>query len=165
MEVKLTLGELHMAAQIGTLRHIEALRKGLPDRYGFDGETGWTVHIEGAAGEIAVGKTLGIYWGGSVNTFKTEADVGKLEVRTRSKDYYELLIRDSDSSDSAYVLVTGKAPTYNVVGWIFGKDAKQPQWKKEYGGRPAAYFVPHDSLLSIDILKDKYDRLGVRKDK
>lgn len=151
-QIVLTLGELHMAAEIGVLRQLEAIRKKLPDRHGFDGDTGWTIHIEGAAGEIAVAKVLGKYWGGTVNTFKSEGDVGKLEVRTRSKDYYDLIVRDNDKDDSIFILVTGKSPTFNVVGWILGKDAKNPEWKQTYGDRPSAYFVPQKELKSIEFL-------------
>jgi hypothetical protein len=153
MLVQLTWGELHMAAQIGVLRQLEAIRKGLPDRHGFDGDTGWTIHIEGAAGELAVAKVLNMYWGGTVNTFKTEADVGsKIEVRTRSKDNYDLLVRNNDPDDSIFILVTGKAPKYNVIGWITGKDAKKEEWKQDYGGRPTAYFVPQNALNSLESL-------------
>jgi hypothetical protein len=151
-QIVLTLGELHMAAEIGVLRQLEAIRKKLPDRHGFDGDTGWTIHIEGAAGEIAVAKILGTYWGGTVNTFKTEGDVGKLEVRTRSKDYYDLIVRDNDKDDSVFILVTGKAPNFNVIGWILGKDAKNTEWKQTYGDRPGAFFVPQKELKPIDSL-------------
>lgn len=150
MKIKLSISEMHIAAQIGSMRQIQALAKGLPDRHGFDGLDGWSVHIEGAAGEMAVAKALNLYWGGSVNTFKSLGDIGsQLEVRTRSKDYYELIIRPNDKDDSRYVLVTGRAPNYNVVGWIKGKDAKQEKWSKTHGNRPAAFFVPHKELNDI----------------
>lgn len=151
--VKLSIPELYTAANIGVLRQIESVRKGLPDKHGFDGMNGWSVHIDGAAGEIAVAKCLGTYWGGSCNTFKTEGDVGKLEVRTRSKDYYDLIVRDDDRDDSIFVLVihpTGRE--YTVVGWITGRDAKQNKWRKDYGGRPPAYFVPQSELRDISEL-------------
>jgi hypothetical protein len=148
-----------MAAQIGVLRQLEAVRKGLPDRHGFDGDTGWTIHIEGAAGEIAAAKALGLYWGGTVNTFKTEGDVGNIEVRTRSKPHYDLLVRDNDKNESVFVLVTGKSPKYNVVGWILGKDAKKTEWYADYGNRPPAYFVPQNCLRPIEELKNASSNL------
>jgi hypothetical protein len=152
MQIHLTGAELYLAAQIGVSRQMEAMRKGLPDRHGFDGLEGWTVHIEGAAGEMAVAKALGVFWGGTVNTFKTTADVGALEVRTRSRHDYELLIRENDADEAVFVLVTGRAPDFNVVGWLKGKEAKQPQWIRTHGGRPPAYFVPHAALHPIEEL-------------
>ncbi len=153
IDITLTVGELHMAAQIGCLRQIESLVKKLPDRHGFDGTDGWSIHIEGAAGEIAVSKALNVYWGGSVNTFRTAADIGtKLEVRTRSNYDYDLIVRDNDKALSVYILVVGKIPTFRVVGWIRGSDAKNEAWLKTYGNRPAAYFVPQSCLNPIETL-------------
>jgi hypothetical protein len=152
MKVTLSNSELYLAAQIGIARQMEAMRQGKPDCHGFDGIEGWTVHIEGACGEMAVAKVLGIFWNGSLNTFKTEADVLDLEVRTRSKDYYELLVRENDNDDAIFILVTGRAPNFNVVGWLKGKEAKQSRWRKTHGGRPPAYFVPHKELAPIDDL-------------
>ena len=153
MKVSLTVSELLMAANIGIKRHMEALKKGLPDKHGFDGQNGWTVHIEGAAGELAVAKALNVYWAGTVNTFKTGADVGSLHVRTRSKDNYELLVRDNDLDDGIFIHVTGLAPHYNVVGYLLAAEAKNKKWLREHGDRPAAYFVPNDQLKNIEDLK------------
>ena len=68
MKVTLEWYELLQAALCGVRRHIEALHKGLPDKHGFDSD-GWGAHIEGAAGEMAAAKSLGLYWNGSINTF------------------------------------------------------------------------------------------------
>lgn len=146
--ITLTWSECLLASQIGMLRQIESLKKGLPDKHGFDG-LGWDVHIEGAMGELAVAKYLGVYWSGSVNTFKNLPDVDSLEIRTRSKPEYELIVRENDSDDSVFVLVTGKCPKYTLVGCIPGAQAKSPQWRKTHGGRPPAYFVPHSALLPV----------------
>lgn len=152
MKITLTKGEMFLAAQNGTLRVIESIIKGLQDRHGFDGP-GWDINVEGAAGEIAAAKALGTYWGGTVNTFKSMGDVGDLEVRTRSKDYYELIVREGDNSNAIFILVTGQSPNYNVVGWIKASDAKQKRWRKTHGGRPPAYFVPHENLRPLEELK------------
>lgn len=146
--------ELATAAQVGLRRHIEALMKGLPDKYGFNQETGWNVHIEGAAGEMAVAKCLNMFWNGSVNTFKRDADVGKLQVRTRSKEDYDLLVRPDDRDGDVFVLVTGKAPTFKVHGWRYGVDAKQPEFMQTHGGRDPAYFVPKSKLRNLTSLRE-----------
>lgn len=152
--IEITLNQLEIiwASQIGTIRHTEALKKGLPDKHGFDGD-GLTIHINGACGEMAVAKALGIYWAGSANTFKRERDVGKWEVRTRSKDYYDLIVRADDDNNNVYILVTGDIPNFKIHGYISGKDAKQEKWIKDYGGRPPAYFVPKQFLSNIEQLK------------
>jgi hypothetical protein len=111
------------------------------------------MHIEGACGEAAVAKALNVFWSGTVNTFKRGGDIGsKIQVRTRSKSYYELIVRQDDRDDDIFILVTGKAPSFDVVGWTLGKDAKKEQWIQTHGNREAAWFVPQKELLDINTL-------------
>jgi len=152
IEVELNWVELWLASEIGKLRQFESLRKGLPDKYGFEG-AGWNLHILGASGEMAAAKALGIYYGGSVNTFRTQADVGSLEIRTRSKDSYELLVRPDDKDQAIYVHVTGSNTKFKVHGWLFGKEAKEEQYLQTHGGRDPAYFVPFSALKNLSDLK------------
>lgn len=146
-EVHLAWHETAMASEIGRLRQLAAIKAGLLDRHGYAGN-GWSEHIEGAMGELVVAKVLGIYWDGSVNTFSRD-DLPGLQVRTRSETYYDLIVRPSDPDDATWVLVTGKCPSYVVRGWIKGSDAKQPQWMKDHGSRPDAFFVPQEALRPI----------------
>jgi hypothetical protein len=148
IEVRLTPYELMLASSIGCMRHISAVKAGRQDKHGA-ALGAWQIHIEGALGEIALAKALGLFWSGSINTFK-DADIGeRFQVRTRSCHDYELIVRKGDSDNECFVLVTGIAPEYRVHGWIGGADAKRGQWLKEHGGREAAYFVPHNALRPI----------------
>jgi hypothetical protein len=151
MQIALNSHEVGAAVRVGALRHWEAVRGGMADCHGFEGD-GWGVHIEGALGEMAAAKSLNIYWDGSVNTFKAD-DLAGIQVRTRSQESYELIVRPSDSDNAAYVLVTGKYGKYDVRGWIRGKDAKREEWLANHGSRPPAYFVPHQALKPIEELK------------
>lgn len=148
VEVTLTWFEAARAAEVGVQRQIQALARNLPDAFGYEGD-GWAAHIEGAAGEMALAKAMNWYWGGTVNTFKHGGDVGNVQVRTRTRDHYELIVRDNDRDDDVFYLVTGTVPTFRVVGWILGKDAKRPEFSHMHGGRPAAYFVPHNALREV----------------
>jgi len=150
MEIQLSNTEFLNAINVGVFRQFSSLKKGLKDAHGANKDNGWDMHIEGACGEAAVAKALNIYWSGTVDTFKRGGDLGSfIQVRTRSKNYYELIVRKDDRDDDVFVLVTGKAPSFNVVGWILGKDAKNPEWIQTYGGREAAWFVPHEKLAHI----------------
>lgn len=151
-EVWLTPSEAHYAAMIGVARHIEALRANRPDRYGADEHDGWSLHIEGAAGELAAAKYLGVYWSAPVNTYSTGGDVGDLQVRTRSRHDYDLIIREKDRDEDRFILVTGKTPHFRLRGWLTGAEAKTPQYLKEYGGRSPAWFVPASALHPIEDL-------------
>lgn len=151
--IELTWFEVAMASHVGWMRQLTSLRAGRQDRHGFDG-LGWAEHIEGACGELAVAKLLGVFWNGSVDTFDA-ADLPRgLQVRTRSLDTYELLVRPNDHDGARFVLVTGKAPLFWVRGWILARDAKRDEWMQNHGGRPSAYFVPHVALRRIDELDE-----------
>lgn len=155
MIVLLEWYEVFLAAEVGIQRQIAALRAHRPDRFGYDG-LGWTEHIEGATGEMVVAKALDIYWSGSVDTFRGASDIaGRIEVKTRSRDEYELLVRPDDPDDSAFVLVVGRAPRYRIVGWLYGREAKRPEWLAGHGGRPPAYFVPQAELHPFETLNDR----------
>ena len=148
--VRLSPAEMMHAAMVGIMRQITNLRDGRQDAHGFNG-TGWSEHIEGAAGEMAVAKALGHYWSGNHGRLRAD-DVGRLQVRTRSRSDYDLIVHDTDSDDRAFVLVRGKAPEFEVVGWIWGRDAKNPShWADPAGGRPA-YFVPAAELRPLEEL-------------
>lgn len=144
--VALTLAETRAAIEVGVLRQIEAIRQGRPDRFGAKTDDGWSLHIEGAAGEMAVAKMLGRYWDMPVNTYKAGGDVGDIQVRTRSRSDYDLIVRSGDRDGDMFVLVTGRIPRFQVHGYIRGVDAKRPEWARRHGGRASAFFVPQSAL-------------------
>lgn len=164
IQIELTPHEIGLAEYVGTRRHEEAVAQGRPDCHGFGGgyRDGLDIHIEGACGEVAVAKALNVFYDGSVNTFKTGGDIGgltltedsqsktiSLQVRTRSKDYYDLLIRPNDRDEDIFVLVTGVRPKYSIHGWVQAADVKREEFLNDYGGRPPAYFVPKTELKPL----------------
>jgi hypothetical protein len=165
MNVKLKPYEVTSGAMVGLMREAKSREEGRVRTGGDPDEPsmGWGIHIEGALGEMAVAKALGLYWSASVNTFKTEADVGIYEVRTRSRDWYDLLIRSDDSDDKIFILVTGSSPDFCLRGWFRAGDAKQDKWLQHHGGKPPAWFVPQKYLLPISELPK--EKLPVSLDK
>ena len=152
MEVRLTKVEAMLAGQVGIMRHTEALSRKNPDAFGLSSDKdGSGLHVEGAAGEMAVAKALNIYWAATVNTYKDGGDIGRrIQVRTRSKHDYELIVRPSDRDDDIFVLVTGKSPSFQIHGWIHGHEAKKKDYLKGHGNRDPAYFVPHCALRALN---------------
>lgn len=138
-----------MASTVGLMRNIAAIKRDLPDKNGHEG-AGWNLHIEGACGELAAAKAMKLYWAGGINNFKNGGDVGKLQVRTRSKPDYELIICNDDADDDTFVLVVGQCPAYDVIGKIRACDGKKDEWICEHGHRPAAWFVPQKVLDPIE---------------
>ena len=141
--------EYAMASEVGRMRMLSSLRKGSKHKYGMT-KQGWTEHIEGAGAEVAVAKHLGLYWSGSVDTYKSEPDVGDdIEVRWRSQRHWDLLVRPDDPEDRFYVLVVGFCPVYTIIGGMWGWEAKRDEWLQAHGGRPKAWFVPQNELNTI----------------
>lgn len=147
VEITLSWHEAAMASEVGRLRQLASVKAGRVDQHGFIGD-GWSEHIEGACGELAVAKALNVYWDGSVDAFKRD-DLPGLQIRTRSQHAWDLIVRPNDADRSAWMLVTGRCPSYVVRGWIYGHEAKRPDWLRTHGGRPPAYFVPSVSLRPI----------------
>jgi len=144
--VTLNHSELEMASGVGLRRHVSAMCANRTIQHGINPEDCWRAHIEGACGELAVAKFLGWYWDGSVDTFRGRPDLGNIEIRTRSKHSYDLIVRNDDDPENVFILVTGIAPNFWIRGWIHGKEARRDEWKQSYGGRPEAWFVPSEAL-------------------
>lgn len=158
MNVTLSHSELIHAAMLGMRRQIESLRLHRTPANGYDRSRSqeWGDHIEGACGECAAAKALNLYWNPTINTFHFAPDLNgvarQIEVRTRSKSHYDLIIRKDDDLSSVFILVTGVSPDFHVVGWIIGHDGAIDSNVKEYGGRPKAWFVPQEQLRPIEEL-------------
>lgn len=147
--VRLEWFEESRAALVGVSRNVEAMRKGCVNRLPIGDE--WNAHILGALGECAFAKATGRYWSGSVNTFKSGGDVGKaIQIRTRSKHEYDLIVRRDDGDDDLFVLVTGGPHEFRVHGWIRGCDAKSDEWRADHGNHGEAFFVPKERLWGVD---------------
>lgn len=143
--------EISRAALVGVSRNVEAMRMGCHNRRTASDD--WSIHVVGALGECAFAKASGRYWSGGVNTFKATADIGRsIEVRTRSSHSYDLIVRDADADDSAFVLVTGGPRDFVVHGWMRGRDAKRPEFLANHGNHGAAFFVPKEALLPLEDL-------------
>lgn len=131
--------------------------KGLRGRNGgaWKGSKALDIHLLGAAGEVAVASYLGL----KEHLFReTEAKRGSddlpggIDVKTRSKAAYDLIVQRNESPDKKFVLVTVENQQTLIHGWCYGHEALQEQyWADPARGRPA-YFVPKEALRSIDEL-------------
>jgi hypothetical protein len=150
--------EREMARFVAGRRNEEAIRLGKSHmKHGFAGDP-LEIHIVGAIGEMAAAKAIGCYWGGDVNTWKKPDLPDHIQVRTRTKPHYQLLVRPDDKEAEIYVHVIAEmkgrfVPSVcDVRGWAFGSECKKAEHLRSWGGRPAAYFVPDDILHSIESL-------------
>lgn len=117
------------------------------------GQQALQVHLLGAAGEMAVASYLGLR---SCLYQQTEAlrgseDLPGIDVKTRSRHSYDLIVQKDDNPGKKFVLVTIEDKTALIHGWCYGKEAmKERYWADPANGR-AAYFVPKDDLRPIAI--------------
>jgi len=152
--VMLTPWEYKAAVELAVTRMAVSIDQGTKDITAK--ERDWferlRLDVMGTCGEMAVAKLLGKYWPPSVNTFHSVADIGEhIEVRTRSRDDGELIVRPNDALDRWYVLVTGQAPEMVVRGYIAGFEAVRDEWVQNPGGHRPAWFVPQSALKPIPV--------------
>jgi len=144
--ITLSADDLAGAKALGDRRLSEARRMGLQNKYAAGAENERAIHAFGAAGEYAVARFLGVAIPATVNTFHAPDLLDDIQVRTRRKPHYELIVRTDDEDDHRYVLVYADPPTFWVRGFMYGHAAKRRDWQRDYGGFGSAYFVPTSHL-------------------
>lgn len=106
--------------------------------------------LQAAAAEYAFAFFSGLEWHTEVNRFE-KPDVGIWEVRNRWSHKKLLRIYPKDIEDQPYVLVTGKMPLMRIVGWIWGREAKQDKyWGQIEPEREPMFYIPHADLTPFD---------------
>ncbi len=150
ISVSLSWFEYHWAVFCATLRIVESTRQQAKAiEWNGDREQN---DIQAAGAEIAVAKALNQYWCGGVNAFR-QPDVGlNIEVRRTKYPKGKLAVRPRDHDDRPFVLVRGAIPEFEVVGWIYGFEAKQDRWKEDPHGEGEVYMVPDEVLKDCECL-------------
>ena len=151
IEIVLSVEDVAYAEQKGAERQSEAVKAGMKDRHGLDPKQGLARHIEGALGEVACRRALGVDPRAlSVNTFKTPDIPPDVQVRMRTVGSHALIVRRDDDRTDRFVHVTGQSPRFKVWGWILGGDAMEhPEWVRSYGLREPAWFVEKEDLMPL----------------
>lgn len=153
--IELSMQEMQVAALVAGARQASAVAKGFTGtKHGLPKESGFALHFNGVAAEMATARAMGVYWPPSVDTFRGQPDIpascGKpaVEVRWISQENYDLKLRKDDSPDACYVLVSGTPPTMHIRGWIYGKHGMVDEFWTDLGnGRPALWCVPKRRLF------------------
>ena len=160
--VSLTPAELSIGSTVGLQRQLKCLQnsrtgkslENYEENWGSPGKKGlWGNSIEGALGEFAVAKYLGLYPSGIAG--KDSTDVGEhYEVRTRPHPLDELFLKKRDKKDKYYILVIGSYGIYNLKGWISALEVfDHEEWYHDNNGKTSeSYWVPDEHLNLIDTL-------------
>jgi hypothetical protein len=112
------------------------------------------IHLLGAAGEMAVASYLEMkdFLFQEQEARRGSCDLPGIDVKTRSKHCYDLIVQKRESPSKKFVLVTIEAGKTLIHGWCYGHEAmKEEYWADPARGRPA-YFVPKEKLRNITSL-------------
>jgi hypothetical protein len=149
--------ERRLAMEEGMRRQGVNEAQGLRGRNGgaWKGSKALDIHLLGAAGEVAVASYLNL----KHELFKERQakrdsdDLPGIDVKTRSKASYDLIVQKRENPKKKFVLVTIENQQTLLHGWCYGEEAMQEQyWADPARGRPA-YFVPKLALHSIGSLR------------
>jgi len=110
------------------------------------------MHMEGAAGEVAVASYLGL----ESELFKQKTPVRgsydlppNIDVKSRSRHEWDLLIMMDEPSSKLFVLVTIQFKRIFLHGAIEGSDAMKPKFIKEYRKNRPVYSIPQSQLRPL----------------
>jgi hypothetical protein len=112
------------------------------------------VHLLGAAGEMAVASYMGLkeHLYLEKEAKRDSCDLPGIDVKTRSKASYDLIVQKREDPRKKFVLVTIENQKTLIHGWCYGEEAMQEQfWADPARGRPA-YFVPKEYLRPMETL-------------
>jgi hypothetical protein len=143
VEIKLSMYEIMMAANVGVMRQVESIKFNMKHKY-IDRGTDWQNHVESALSECAMAKFKNVFW---CKRERSAPDVGDWEVRFTQYENGRLIVTKSDYDDRQYWLVTGKNGVYKIHGYMMGKDAKQDKYWTDPGTGVSSYFVPQSDLI------------------
>ena len=148
--------EKRLAMEEGLRRQGVNEAQGLRGRNGgaWQGSKALDIHLLGAAGEMAVASHLGMkeFLYKETQAKRGSDDLPGIDIKTRSKHAYDLIVQKNEDPDKKFILVTIENKTVLIHGWCHGRDAmKEEYWADPARGRPA-YFVPKTILAPIDTL-------------
>lgn len=155
IEITLTWAEILVAANVGCMRNVQSLRLGRTDAAAYLDGFGWGANIEGACGEMAVAKHLGVYWSGAIGDI-TAPDVGGYQVKTNtSRKWDDLILRPWNKPDAIYISVLSFLPKFIITGWARGTEVKLEKYFRDNVPLPG-YFAPRAILHDIAELLDPF---------
>lgn len=149
--IRLTSNDIAWATKVGKVRWRRAQQKRSKARFKGAKEID---HIDGAGGELAFCRALGLAWPASIDSYTTEGkpDVyPNWEVRALRR-MRGVKVTDEDHDDRLVVWVRGAMPSFEIMGYMRAGGAKKhDEWKRDPGGRGRPiWLVPENKMVPID---------------
>ncbi len=106
----------------------------------------WDQEIECSLAEIAVSRWRNRYWNGAAFSLAGPgSDAGSAQVRWTEHASGHLIVYTEDKDDDPFVLVTGAGRIKRIVGWCWGREAKEDRfWREDV--RCPSWWVPQSYL-------------------
>jgi hypothetical protein len=151
VNVRLSWGEITVAAVAGALRNVTAMKNGRRNGYGLGSAAGWNEHCDGALAEAALAKALDRYWDPLWRDIdRSRGDVGDLHVRSVRRRTDHLLMHERDPDAGLFVLVLNELPDFTILGCCYGHEGKRSEHWRSGIDRPC-YFVPRTALRPLSV--------------
>jgi len=153
MEVELTAREVFHAGIEAALRVSRTVQSGREQRYKKAAGLDWAVDAESCCSEFAVAKALNQYPSGIISV--GAPDVGTfVQVRYTERDDGHLIVHlatEGDNPEHAFVLATGHSPSFDLKGWLYGRECQlQTYWRVDM--RSPCFMVPQRELRDVTLL-------------
>ena len=154
--IELSFEEGLAAAVQGSVQMMRAIRDGTVgcDHGGKSGRElreRWAQAIQGQMAEHAISKALGAYPVASKDGIHGD-DPGGWAIRSTPWRQGHLVVNESELPEAdakRFVLVVGHWPTFDIVGWMHGRDARRDEWWRPHE-RPASWWVPQSALQPLE---------------
>lgn len=156
VEVKLSLAEFAVAVQSAMTRMLVSAGSGInhASTYKRTLLTRLQEETVGCCGELAIGKLTDRYFLPEVGTFHTKPDCfDDIEIRSTAVANGRMIIRENDEDSRRYVFCVVTGNTVAVVGWLYGHEAKKPEYRDNPNGYRPAWWVPQNKLRDISTLE------------
>jgi hypothetical protein len=113
----------------------------------------------GAGAELAVASYMGLerYLYADKTPVRDSCDLPGIDVKCRSRHYYDLLLHLDDVPSKTFVLVTIENRKTFIHGWIRGHEGMRQDLVKEYAKGRLCYAVPQSMLYPMEQLKVMYN--------
>jgi len=150
--VRLEGYEAEVAVLVGSSRNKSALKKESRDVYPSNPVMSWGQHVEAAGAEMAVAKYLGLYWDGSVDTYRSgSGDLPYTNIDVKHSQDGKWKVKDRD--DGELILVKGVMPTYTIEAYCFTKEVKKASAPCEMSGSKLWFINDRVKRRDFDRLK------------
>ena len=150
MQINLGPDDMEKARGAGNIRVQGNLnRTGHPMPNNCPLDDAWDYAAEGAMGEMAVAKLLGLEW--SIGT-RGGLDVGEYDVRQTKYHDGHLLLQPWDKA-RVNILVTGKEGKYQAVGYLYNPYGMIPKYWRGDIKRPC-FWIPQKDLVPFTTMED-----------